>query len=120
MSVNGRTITFTRGDGTTFTITTQDTVTTNSSNWSVSNGTNGWARDNSTGFTLVWGKCVESKVGYTWCTFARSFSTVRNIQTTYDRSSASGDYRASYGLNNSGCNIATDQAHTWYFAIGFS
>ena len=44
VSVNGRTITFTRGDGTTFTITTQDTVTTNSSNWSVSNGTNGWAR----------------------------------------------------------------------------
>ena len=80
-----------------------------------------WAsRDNSTGFTLVWGKCVESKVGYTWCTFAHSFSTVRNIQTTYDRSSASGDYRASYGLNNSGCNIATDQAHTWYLAIGFS
>ena len=120
VSVQGRRITFTRGDGTTFTITTQDTVTTNSSNWSVSNGTNGWARDNSTGFTLVWGKCVESKVGYTWCTFARSFSTVRNIQTTYDRSSASGDYRASYGLNNSGCNIATDQAHTWYLAIGFS
>ncbi|WP_305114235.1 hypothetical protein, partial [Parasutterella excrementihominis] len=55
VSVNGRTITFTRGDGTTFTITTQDTVTTNSSNWSVSNGTNGWARDNSTGFTIQWG-----------------------------------------------------------------
>ncbi|WP_304724397.1 hypothetical protein, partial [Parasutterella excrementihominis] len=54
VSVNGRTITFTRGDGTTFTITTQDTVTTNSSNWSVSNGTNGWARDNSTGFTVAW------------------------------------------------------------------
>ena len=53
VSVNGRTITFTRGDGTTFTITTQDTVTTNSSNWSVSNGTNGWARDNSTGFTIT-------------------------------------------------------------------
>lgn len=42
VSVNGRTITFTRGNGTTFTITTQDTVTTNTSNWSVSNGTNGW------------------------------------------------------------------------------
>nr|DAO09003.1 MAG TPA: hypothetical protein [Caudoviricetes sp.] len=54
VSVNGRTITFTRGNGTTFTITTQDTVTTNSSNWSVSNGTNGWARDNSTGFTIQW------------------------------------------------------------------
>ncbi|WP_370855171.1 hypothetical protein [Parasutterella sp.] len=55
VSVNGRTITFTRGNGTTFSITTQDTVTTNTSNWSVSNGTNGWARDNSTGFTIEWG-----------------------------------------------------------------
>ena len=56
VSVNGRTITFTRGNGTTFTITTQDTVTTNTSNWSVSNGANGWARDNSTGFTIQWGQ----------------------------------------------------------------
>lgn len=56
VSVNGRTITFTRGNGTTFAITTQDTVTTNTSNWSVSNGTNGWARDNSTGFTIQWGQ----------------------------------------------------------------
>ena len=55
VSVSGRTVTFTRGNGTTFSITTQDTVTSNTSNWSVSNGTNGWARDNSTGFTIVWG-----------------------------------------------------------------
>ena len=124
VSVNGRTITFTRGDGTTFTITTQDTVTTNSSNWSVSNGTNGWARDNSTGFTISLGKvcqCQTVDLHKLQVHFASlGFSTVRNIQTTYDRSSASGDYRASYGLNNSGCNIATDQAHTWYLAIGFS
>ena len=56
VSVSGRTVTFTRGNGTTFSITTQDTVTSNTSNWSVSNGTNGWARDNSTGFTIVWEK----------------------------------------------------------------
>ena len=120
VSVNGRVITFTRGNGTTFTITTQDTVTTNSSNWSVSNGTNGWARDNSTGFTIVWGKCTATIVGYTWCTFARSFSSVQNIQTSYDRPKEAGNYRSASDLNNSGCNIATDQYPTWYLAIGFS
>lgn len=73
VSVNGRTITFTRGDGATFTITTQDTVTTNSSNWSVSNGTNGWARDNSTGFTIQWGVSGTDRD----VVFPRAFSVVR-------------------------------------------
>lgn len=73
VSVSGRTITFTRGDGTTFTITTQDTVTTNSSNWSVSNGTNGWARDNSTGFTIQWGVSGTDRD----VVFPRAFSVVR-------------------------------------------
>lgn len=44
-SVSGRVITFTRKDGSKFTITTQDTVTTNTSNWSVSKGAKGWARE---------------------------------------------------------------------------
>ena len=78
VSVNGRTITFTRGDGTTFTITTQDTVTTNSSNWSVSNGTNGWARDNSTGFTIVWGKVNGTISQNPSANFARTFSVVHS------------------------------------------
>lgn len=80
VSVNGRTITFTRGNGTTFTITTQDTVTTNSSNWSVSNGTNGWARDNSTGFTVAW-MVVNANAGSS-ISFPRSFSSVRSVQRT--------------------------------------
>ena len=79
VSVNGRTITFTRGDGTTFTITTQDTVTTNSSNWSVSNGTNGWARDNSTGFTIQW---LQGSIGIKTdlaINFPRTFSLARSV-----------------------------------------
>ena len=78
VSVNGRTITFTRGNGTTFTITTQDTVTTNTSNWSVSNGTNGWARDNSTGFTIVWGKVNGTISQKPSANFARTFSVVHS------------------------------------------
>lgn len=82
VSVNGRTITFTRGNGTTFTITTQDTVTTNSSNWSVSNGTNGWARDNSTGFTIVWGVVSGTISSKPSASFARTLKSVYGAQVS--------------------------------------
>lgn len=114
VSVNGRTITFTRGDGTTFTITTQDTVTTNSSNWSVSNGTNGWARDNSTGFTIVWGSA--SAGGGVWTTFARSFSSVLSVAfAPWD----SGNYSWGNNLNNSGFSHHSSGSCK-YIAVGFS
>lgn len=114
VSVNGRTITFTRGDGTTFTITTQDTVTTNSSNWSVSNGTNGWARDNSTGFTIVWGSA--SAGGVVWTTFARSFSSVLSVAfAPWD----SGNYSWGNNLNNSGFSHHSS-GNCKYIAVGFS
>ena len=114
VSVNGRTITFTRGDGTTFTITTQDTVTTNSSNWSVSNGTNGWARDNSTGFTIVWGSA--SAGGGVWTTFARNFSSVLSVAfAPWD----SGNYSWGNNLNNSGFSHHSSGSCK-YIAVGFS
>lgn len=114
VSVNGRTITFTRGNGTTFTITTQDTVTTNSSNWSVSNGTNGWARDNSTGFTIVWGSA--SAGGGVWTTFARSFSSVLSVAfAPWD----SGNYSWGNNLNNSGFSHHSS-GNCKYIAVGFS
>lgn len=114
VSVNGRTITFTRGDGTTFTITTQDTVTTNSSNWSVSNGTNGWARDNSTGFTIVWGSA--SAGGGVWITFARNFSSVLSVAfAPWD----SGNYSWGNNLNNSGFSHHSSGSCK-YIAVGFS
>lgn len=114
VSVNGRTITFTRGNGTTFTITTQDTVTTNTSNWSVSNGTNGWARDNSTGFTIVWGSA--SAGGGVWTTFARNFSSVLSVAfAPWD----SGNYSWGNNLNNSGFSHHSS-GNCKYIAVGFS
>ena len=101
VSVNGRTITFTRGDGTTFTITTQDTVTTNSSNWSVSNGTNGWARDNSTGFTVQWGELGYPNNASTDVHFPRSFS---NTSYQVDVS-----FRKRSYANNTGCVLAWER-----------
>ena len=73
VTVSGRTVTFTRGNGTTFSIQTQDTNdNTNTSCWSVSNGTNGWARDNSTGFTIQWGLCNGDTTG----SWPRRFNSV--------------------------------------------
>lgn len=123
VSVNGRTITFTRGDGTTFTITTQDTVTTNSSNWSVSNGTNGWARDNSTGFTIQWGRLNQNQTYYG---FPRGFSSFLSV--SFSQSGASSYNVARLALNgwpnNSGFNLeqANDgkQFPAFYIACGFS
>ena len=118
VSVNGRTITFTRGDGTTFTITTQDTVTTNSSNWSVSNGANGWARDNSTGFTIQWGT-ADTKA--TWIGFPRSFSSVLSVVSGQWYNSHSGDTDNILSWNNSGYTRSAIGAFKWtWVAVGFS
>ena len=118
VSVNGRTITFTRGDGTTFTITTQDTVTTNSSNWSVSNGTNGWARDNSTGFTIQWG-WAHTKA--TRIDFPRSFSSVLSVVNGQWYDSHSGDTDNILSWNNSGYTRSAIGAFKWtWVAVGFS
>ena len=123
VSVNGRTITFTRGNGTTFSITTQDTVTTNTSNWSVSNGTNGWARDNSIGFTIQWGRLNQNQTYYG---FPRGFSSFLSI--SFSQSGASSYNVARLALNgwpnNSGFNLeqANDgkQFPAFYIACGFS
>lgn len=118
VSVNGRTITFTRGNGTTFTITTQDTVTTNTSNWSVSNGTDGWARDNSTGFTIQWGT-ADTKA--TWIGFPRSFSSVLSVVSGQWYNSHSGDTDNILSWNNSGYTRSAIGAFKWtWVAIGFS
>ena len=117
VSVNGRTITFTRGNGTTFTITTQDTVTTNTSNWSVSNGTNGWARDNSTGFTIQWG--VYGAAGTAWVTFPRSFASVYVVSIGMVSSTNVTAGSAFTGLSNSGFTITTAVGTHW-LAAGFS
>lgn len=117
VSVNGRTVTFTRGNGTTFSITTQDT-NTNTSNWSVSNGTNGWARDNSTGFTIQWGT-ADTKA--TWIGFPRSFSSVLSVVSGQWYNSHSGDTDNILSWNNSGYTRSAIGAFKWtWVAVGFS
>lgn len=121
VSVNGRTITFTRGNGTTFTITTQDTVTTNSSNWSVSNGTNGWARDNSTGFTIAW-MTVNANAGGT-TNFPRSFSAVYSVQRTIISDTSGPSKNSEIGVasySNSAVSVGSNYWPSRFVVVGFS
>ena len=123
VSVNGRTITFTRGDGTTFTITTQDTVTTNSSNWSVSNGTNGWARDNSTGFTIQWGTGVNFSSSTIYITLPRTFTTFRSVVAVPGNTHGYGGIRANINSNSNirmYSNSTGDGENTSWVALGFT
>ena len=123
VSVNGRTITFTRGDGTTFTITTQDTVTTNSSNWSVSNGTNGWARDNSTGFTIQWGTGVNFSSSTIYITLPRTFTAFRSVVAGPGNTHGYGGIRANINSNSNirmYSNSTGDGENTSWVALGFT
>lgn len=70
LSVNGTTITYTKKDGTSGKIST-----INTSNWTISNGTTGWARDGSTGLTMQWGLYTNSGSNRV-ITFPRTFTTV--------------------------------------------
>lgn len=124
VSVSGTAVTFTRGDNTTFTVYTQDTNTdTNSSCWSVSNGTNGWARDNSTGFTIQWG---QSSTFNGWISFPRSFSNVYSVLAnqvnTYNVGHSDWYLSTAYGVGTTG--FSTFSYHTngavHFIAIGFS
>lgn len=123
VSVNGRIITFTRGNGTTFTITTQDTVITNSSNWSISDGINGWARDNSTGFTIQWGTGVNFPSSTIYITLPRAFSLFRSVVAVPGNTHGYGGIRANI---NSNFNIrmysdsTDDGENTSWVALGFS
>lgn len=71
-SISGKTITLTKKDGSKITLNTQDT---NTSNWSISIGTNGWARENATGFTIQWW-VGNTDATYRNITYPRSFSTL--------------------------------------------
>ena len=47
--------------------------------WTISKGTNGWARESSTGFTIQWGRNTTSQNWNTKIFFNRSFSSIYTI-----------------------------------------
>lgn len=122
LSVSGRTITYTKKDGTTDTITTQDT---NTSNWTLSKATNGYARDNTTGLTIQWG--VNSIAGRTetTITFPKAFSHVYSVvaqsaQTGGWNSDANGSSILSKSTTSFKMRTQAAGSNYYWIAIGVS
>lgn len=115
-SVNGQSLTFTFADNSTKTVTTQDT---NTSNWSISPGESGYARDNTTGFTIQWGMKRDGTTTTVTTTFPRAFSSVYSVVITEisnkTRSNAVG------GLSTTGFTAyLSAQDHIYWIATGIS
>lgn len=81
-----------------------------SSSWTVSQGTTGWARDNSTGFTIQWGSGSIALRGTATVTFPKTFSEV------YQMTTASSDYTSSgrsYTVDISVNSLSNTNAVLW-------
>lgn len=104
-------------------LTNKPHIPANTSNWSVSNGTNGWARDNSTGFTIQWGFSEES-LGI--LTFPRTFSEVLGLTlqqvVTYDAGHSDWYLSTPYNLDPKSFSFYSYKfdGSVKYIAIGFS
>ena len=93
-------------------LTNKPHIPANTSNWSVSGGGNGWARDNSTGFTIVWGSAGPGA----WAGFATTFGSVLAVTLgPWD----SKNYSWGNELNNTGFRHHSS-GNCRYIAVGFS
>lgn len=94
------------------------------SSWTISKGTNGWARENSTGLTVQWGYVNRSNIGGTF-TFPRTFTTCyySNVMCSSDlvpyikaRSNTSITFNTNNGYNYD----IENWGNCYIFAIGVS
>jgi hypothetical protein len=102
-------------------LTNKPRIPTNTSNWSVAPGTNGWAHDKSTGFTIAW--MYVDKDANTTITYPRSFSSVCAIQrTTISTSSGTAkNYEHSIGsYSTSSVTVGSTYWPSTIVVFGFS
>ena len=94
------------------------------SSWTISKGTNGWARENSTGLTVQWGYVNRSNISGTF-TFPRTFTTCyySNVMCSSNlvpyikaRSNTSITFNTNNGYNDD----IKNWGNCYIFAIGVS
>lgn len=94
------------------------------SSWTISKGTNGWARENSTGLTVQWGYVNRSNISGTF-TFPRTFTTCyySNVMCSsnlvpyiIERSNTSITFNTNNGYNDD----IQNWGNCYVFAIGVS
>lgn len=102
-------------------LTNKPSIPTNTSNWSVEPGTNGWARDKSTGFTIAW-MYVNNNTNTT-ITYPRSFSSVCAVQRTIISTSSGTAKNYEHGIGSYSTSSVTVGSTYWSSTIvvfGFS
>lgn len=119
-TISGKTITLTFADGTTKTLTTQDT---NTSNWSISKEETGWTRDNTTGLTICWGTFFVGGNTTGTITFPKAMTTAYFI--TYHKHWWNGTYGGAINTTSLSGTQAKWQAEgksgtARYFVVGVS
>lgn len=98
------------------------TVLTSDKDWTVSGGTNGWARHGSTGLTIQWGFLEVAGNTPTQVWPARSFTSTLIIKASYGWNEETG-YVASGWTDGVSCWVRSSGTHTksiFWLAIGFS
>lgn len=102
-------------------LTNKPSIPTNTSNWAVSSGTNGWARDKTTGFTIAW--MYVSNNANTTITYPRSFLSICAIQRTIISSSGGQAKNHEHGISSHTRSSVTVGSTYWPSTIvvfGFS
>ena len=93
--------------------------------WAISKGTNGWARESSTGFTIQWGTYTLASETDVTITYPRSFSTVYSVVLTKEGTygdSAQFRYYAVKNITNTsfGTRHFVNINKTHWIAVGVS
>ena len=94
------------------------------SSWTISKGTNGWARENSTGLTVQWGYVNRSNISGTF-TFPRTFTTCyySNVMCSSNLEPfiiASSNTSITFNTNNGYNDDIRNYGNCYIFAIGVS
>ena len=94
------------------------------SSWTISKGTNGWARENSTGLTVQWGYVNRSNIGGTF-TFPRTFTTCyySNVMCSSNLKpyiTARSNTSITFNTNNGYNDDIQNWGNCYIFAIGVS
>lgn len=88
-------------------------IPANTSNWSFSSGTSGWARDNSTGFTIQWGRNSSTRT-----TFPRAFSKVYSIAAYGTYGGSRSDHTDNLGEFTNTYFTTSNSFNNYWIAVG--
>lgn len=87
--------------------------------WTISKGTNGWARESSTGLTLQWGT-TSNATDYSKGTFSRTFTSIYNVVGTLNNGVNNSENNFDDMVTFNTTSVTFRYGSHYYLAIGIS